>query len=886
MEAIFAVLDESPTQGRFHYVDLAGAIATRWTDSFGPTERRMTPHFTVWRTLNESEDFETLGKGWFNRRSWGTPDAGEALNLTKDGGAWLRTEAKKLRAATSGKGSAADSASPILGDDERRMEEVGRRTAALDAARALLDQGEVGASELREVMKLWSTSGGKNPGVTLHNRFAPAFVGQFVHAFVEQIDTFNEWVQDLLTAPMDSVPEVLDQLWARRDLRLAGTLLPTMVLHTRDPETWFPWTSGLAKGLAAAKSNPAGATRADASSDGYAAYCTGVQEFIEERGFSPHLADMALAEEASRASVPRRGKKASNRRFSEETFALLTDIRDTPAVDAEWFAPHKSAYYEHVRHPLEHLVALVASEVVDPLLNAEGSLGEGVIVTERKLVMAKIIRQAAFSDGSRYFPYLWAAFFPAEQGKKYKAAQLFLEVFADRFEVGVAVHGAQAATKSRISKLARKGHTRLAGHLAQLKRPLLLRRGSSETGQIQEERKVAWVADLAALGASDGDWALAFSYTPEEAQDEGFSAGVVEACRQMLPFYAVAVTDDLDTVLDHLGIGGGEDAGPEEEEEEEFSLDALVAHTHLEKKWLERVARAATYGTGRGQLGQVVLYGPPGTGKTFVAEQIGLHLVDGDPDRFHLIQLHPAYSYEHFVEGYRPRLSSSSGDVGQLVWEVAPGKLRAVVEAVQKSQKRHVIIIDEMNRGDVPQVFGELMFLLSRRGTGAGVTLARSGQTLRLPNKLSIIGTMNTADRSIAHVDFALRRRFRFFALDPDARILQDYRLDAYGDADGPLSGALGQLLNYVNDRLRQAAGGAALQVGHSYFMDVSNLSQLAEVWTSEVQPLLEDYFGYDPTRLDRLRWDQVRGLVKEWMDPPNEEESNPDGGGEAQPRE
>ncbi|MXZ92323.1 MAG: AAA domain-containing protein [Chloroflexi bacterium] len=160
---------------------------------------------------------------------------------------------------------------------------------------------------------------------------------------------------------------------------------------------------------------------------------------------------------------------------------------------------------------------------------------------------------------------------------------------------------------------------------------------------------------------------------------------------------------------------------------------------------------------------QVIFQGPPGTGKTYVARKLAEHIA-GSKERVTLVQFHPSYAYEDFVQGYRP---DSSGD-GQLKYELRKGPLLSAAEraADDESGAKHFLIIDEINRGNLAKVFGELYFLLEYRDED--IRLQYSDKSFRLPENLYIIGTMNTADRSIALVDLALRRRFYFVEFHPD----------------------------------------------------------------------------------------------------------------------
>ena len=158
---------------------------------------------------------------------------------------------------------------------------------------------------------------------------------------------------------------------------------------------------------------------------------------------------------------------------------------------------------------------------------------------------------------------------------------------------------------------------------------------------------------------------------------------------------------------------------------------------------------------------QIIFQGPPGTGKTYVAQKLAKHLAGSD-ERVTLVQLHPSYSYEDFVQGFRPTLVD-----GRPGFELRDGPLlRAARRAREEPDAKHYLVIDEINRGSLAKVFGELYFLLEYRDEK--IVLQYSDEPFSLPSNLYIIGTMNTADRSIALVDLALRRRFYFVEFHPD----------------------------------------------------------------------------------------------------------------------
>lgn len=260
---------------------------------------------------------------------------------------------------------------------------------------------------------------------------------------------------------------------------------------------------------------------------------------------------------------------------------------------------------------------------------------------------------------------------------------------------------------------------------------------------------------------------------------------------------------------------------------------------------------------------QVILYGPPGTGKTYHAERIALEIIarhnfnclpsqlsdrqrdlvygrGGTDPYIATCTFHPMYSYEDFIEGYRP---AGEG------FKLEPGIFKKLVTAAQaQPAKRFVLIIDEINRGNIPKIFGELITLIetSKRATTSAL-LPLSKEPFTVTDNLLVIGTMNTADRSILLLDTALRRRFAFKELLPEPHLLRSGRI-----ADVALS----TWLRALNRRIVEQLGrdGRNLQVGHAYLMPsgkpAATISRIGEIVRDELWPLLQEYCYEDPNKL------------------------------------
>lgn len=245
---------------------------------------------------------------------------------------------------------------------------------------------------------------------------------------------------------------------------------------------------------------------------------------------------------------------------------------------------------------------------------------------------------------------------------------------------------------------------------------------------------------------------------------------------------------------------------------------------------------------------QIIFYGPPGTGKTFLAIEFSKYLADKYGGQYKIIQFHPSYGYEDFIEGIRPYTTERD----DLNYKTTDSVFKDYCNMAKQNYGKYILIIDEINRGNLPKIFGELLYSLEYRDPNGSedVQLPYSKEMFRIPENILIIGTMNSADRSTALVDYALRRRFYFISIMPSHDILMQFlnknRITLR------IKNEIINIFDRINSDIKENIG-SQFQLGHSYFMNKStDVKEIIRIWRYSIRPILEEYyFDQNPTLID-----------------------------------
>lgn len=708
------------------------------------------------------------------------------------------------------------------------------RLEAERAAVALLDRraGKLDRDEIAQLIQLFNTH--EAAGRVRRDRFSPGFTGATMQKLAQDLDRFNEAVAELWTEPLDTALDVLGRIYADRSLLPgAGPSLPSMVLYLRDSERFGVCINATMRGLAEALGTAAfkASSRAE-----YERFCQSLRGWRERHGIAPQEVDAVLTQlwrdiRGERQSIP------TATGFGDLPSRFLADL----AVhnNHAWMEANRDRYHSELRQPLVSLLEQIAARhlrELDPQLDT-------VVKTARVLAS---IRKRFPDEHGEYYEYFWGAF---SRGRKQEDVQLAVLVEAAALNASLYFASARPEQVRRLRQaLEERGDELLAPVLA-FRRQLVWEVGGKRENPVEGPQRSVSATDAASavewldeVGTSL-KWRIPVG---DPLLDDPHLADEIGAFfRAVHPLAAAAWGDPI---VGAVASGGADDIeGVQDDAHRRATIEEVAERCYLPPETIDEWVSALN-----GTMRQGLFYGPPGTGKTFVATELARHLAT-TPEHIELVQFHPAYSYEDFIEGLRPQITED----GALRYDIRDGLFKDFcARARVAGNDTFVLIIDEMNRADLAAVFGELLMLLEYRGDRS-VVLPYSQRRFTVPRNMIVLGTMNTADRSLALVDFALRRRFNAFQLDPSRDVVAGWAKE-HPDADGELIVALFDLI------LDRVGGDNPVAPGHSYWMvDGADAAIVGRIWSYQVRPYLAEHWFERPEELAQLDQD-VLALIAE----------------------
>lgn len=531
-----------------------------------------------------------------------------------------------------------------------------------------------------------------------------------------------------------------------------------------------------------------------------------------------------------------------------QTFDLLERLKHAADPKKRFYDDHKEVFWNRVITPFKNFFRSVADAL-------PGSI-RAKVETENYL-FSQILKNDYGRGGA--WPYYWGAFYvPSES--RVTSPQLYATVRHNRLECGFDIGDRADGFLDRFQQNLSAGGVETKRLLQECLDTNELTFGCRRDEIIVKENSIQipgerpfekWIEHVKTIETPDTDASVMKALPRADvlgASEDELIGEVVSTFKMVWPLFLLATEEEPHDAVKEYTRSNLVQSNSETERQAEHPVDLIARDTSTDVDTVRAWADVLR------QKRQAIFYGPPGTGKTFLARHLARHLVGGGFGHWDLVQFHPSYAYEQFIEGLRPQ----KGESGSLTYEQVEGRfLTFCNEARACASDPHsdcVLIIDEINRANLSRVFGELMYLLEYRDRS--IQLA-SGTQFSIPENVILIGTMNTADRSIALVDHALRRRFAFLPLWSNPDLIREYHAtNETGFDAGPLIEQINEINAEIDDR--------NYSVGPSYFLRDDLEECLPWIWQFQIVPYLEEYFFSKPETVDAYRWENVKSAMLE----------------------
>jgi len=752
--------------------------------------------------------------------------------------------------------------------------------------------GQFSEAEAREFFRVVNTEEKPQGGPT-KNRFAMAFLGHNVNLVTARLDLFNQWVKRLWTDSEDQLKETLDEFW--RNPLPGMPLLPPLILYLRDPDKFSIWMEAPTKGLKKITGFLPGPNR---DAETYFRFNSEVSRLREEHALQPQVMDALLSYFGR--DIPEKLAPPLSNIFDDEdeatsAFDFLKDAIErlgaTGSSDLRFALTFPDRSGRTLRLNFCSWLVLQFSRTQGGELKVGLALQKELALPQYEFLfnsepfkqdqhapdvcLYKFEASTIFNmDDELRSIYEKTFAYIAEKFKSWKATPYRSAHLNKIFEA--IVNSAARAELFQGGFRPDPAYWIFQGNPNHFDAVGALKNSQLKTWSVHAHKNdikngdkfIIWIvgnkAGCYGLGTITSDVKLMKDYEGEVEFYRGGQANTekdkceltidINLCEKPILKQEIEGNEVLKKLK--IGLQGTNFSATKEEFEELFKIalekigngnrnwpiQPVVPLEEISNKSGIEVAMLRRWVQAIERKGQAVIYGPPGTGKTFVAEHLAASLIGGGNGFCELVQFHPAYAYEDFIQGIRPGTTADSS----LCYTLTPGRFLDFCTRARERSGKCVLIIDEINRANLARVFGELMYLLEYRNRE--IPLA-AGEYLSIPENVRLIGTMNTADRSIALVDHALRRRFAFIALRPQYETL----VKSHADTGFPI-----EKLVSILKKLNGVIGDPHYEIGISFFIRKDLAENIEDIWCMEIEPYIEEYFFDQPGKVDEFRWSKI----------------------------